>query len=76
MKIQVEIYSKLKGREFTGLSTFQILTYFRRAIVYSFLSIYLRSLGLSTTEVTLMATIGMIANALTQSFLWGNLLDK
>ncbi len=69
-------YSKLKGREFTGLSTFQILTYFRRAIVYSFLSIYLRSLGLSTTEVTLMATIGMIANALTQSFLWGNLLDK
>ncbi len=69
-------YSKLKGREFTGLSTFQILTYFRRAIVYSFLSIYLRSLGLSTTEVTLMATVGMIANALTQSFLWGNLLDK
>ncbi|MFQ5833898.1 MAG: MFS transporter, partial [Candidatus Thorarchaeota archaeon] len=40
------------------------------------MSIYLRSLGLSTTEVTLMATVGMIANALTQSFLWGNLLDK
>ena len=44
--------------------------------MYSFLSIYLRSLGLSTTEVTLMATVGMIANALTQSFLWGNLLDR
>ncbi|MFW9963966.1 MAG: MFS transporter [Candidatus Sifarchaeia archaeon] len=69
-------YSQLRAREFTGLSTFQILTYFRRSIVYSFLSIYLRSLGLSTTEVTLMATVGMIANALTQSFLWGNLLDK
>ncbi|MFW9793789.1 MAG: MFS transporter [Candidatus Thorarchaeota archaeon] len=69
-------YSKLKRREFTGLSTFQILTYFRRSIVYTFLSIYLRSLGLSTTEVTLMATVGMIANAFTQSFLWGNLLDK
>jgi PPP family 3-phenylpropionic acid transporter len=69
-------YSKLKGRDFTGLSTFQILVYFRRAIVYSFLSIYLRSLGLSTTEVTLMATVGMIANASTQSFLWGNLLDR
>ena len=69
-------YSKLKGREFTGLSTYQILTYFRRSIVYTFLVIYLRSLGLSTTEVTLMATVGMIANALTQSFLWGNLLDK
>ncbi|MFW9927369.1 MAG: MFS transporter, partial [Candidatus Thorarchaeota archaeon] len=69
-------YSRLKRREFTGLSTFQILAYFRRSIVYTFLSIFLRSLGLSTTEVTLMATVGMIANALTQSFLWGNLLDK
>ncbi|MHA2386707.1 MAG: MFS transporter [Candidatus Thorarchaeota archaeon] len=69
-------YSRLKAREFTGLSTFQVLTYFRRSIVYVFLSIYLRSLGLSTTEVTLMATVGMIANALTQSFLWGGLLDK
>ncbi|MGY5852399.1 MAG: MFS transporter [Candidatus Thorarchaeota archaeon] len=69
-------YSRLKGSEFTGLSTFQFLTFFRRSIVYTFLSIYLRSLGLSTTEVTLMATVGMIANALTQSALWGNLLDR
>ncbi|MFW9839228.1 MAG: MFS transporter, partial [Candidatus Thorarchaeota archaeon] len=69
-------YSKLKRREFSGLSTFQILTNFRRSIVYTFLSIYLKSLGLSTTEVTLMATVGMIANATTQSLLWGNLLDK
>ncbi|MDF1540034.1 MAG: MFS transporter, partial [Candidatus Thorarchaeota archaeon] len=69
-------YSRLKGREFSGLSTFQFLSYFRRSIVYTFLSIYLRSLGLSTTEVTLMATVGMIANAGTQSFLWGKALDK
>ncbi|MBN2228996.1 MAG: MFS transporter [Candidatus Thorarchaeota archaeon] len=69
-------YSRLKGREFTGLSTFQVLSYFRRSIVYTFLSIYLRSLGLSTTEVTLMATVGMIANAGTQSLLWGNALDR
>jgi len=69
-------YSRLKGREFAGLSTFQILSFFRRSIVYTFLSIYLRSLGLSTTEVTLMATVGMIANTLAQSFLWGGLLDK
>lgn len=44
--------------------------------MYTFLAIYLGSLGLSTTEVTLMATVGMIANAGTQSFLWGNALDK
>jgi len=69
-------YSKLRGKEFSGLSTFQILAHFRRSIVYTFLSIYLRTLGLSTTEVTLMATVGMIANALAQSLLWGNLLDR
>ncbi|MCK5239028.1 MAG: MFS transporter [Candidatus Thorarchaeota archaeon] len=44
--------------------------------MYTFLSIYLRSLGLSTTEVTLMATVGMIANAGTQTLIWGNALDK
>ncbi len=44
--------------------------------MYTFLSIYLRSLGLSTTEVTLMATVGMIANAGAQSLLWGRALDK
>ncbi|MGY5857746.1 MAG: MFS transporter [Candidatus Thorarchaeota archaeon] len=49
---------------------------FRRSIVYTFLAIYLGILGLTVTEITLMATVGMIANALTQSFLWGNLLDK
>ncbi|NHJ15261.1 MAG: MFS transporter [Candidatus Thorarchaeota archaeon] len=69
-------YSRLSAKEFTGLSTFQILTFFRRAIVYTFLAIYLRSLSLSTTEVTLMATVGMITNTLAQSLLWGNLLDK
>jgi len=69
-------YSKLTGKEFSGLSTFQILTFFRRSIVYTFLAIYLRSLGLSTTEVTLMATVGMIANAGTQALVWGNALDK
>ena len=69
-------YTRLRRRDFTGLSTFQILTFFRRSIVYTFLAIYLSSLGLTTTEVTLMATVGMIANTLTQSLLWGNLLDK
>lgn len=69
-------YSRISAKEFGGLSTFEVLAFFRRSIVYTFLSIYLRSLGLSTTEVTLMATVGMIANAGTQSLLWGRLLDK
>ena len=66
----------MKGKEFGGLSTFQILTFFRRAIVYTFLSVYLKDLGLTTTEITLMGTVGMIANASTQSLLWGKLLDR
>ncbi|MFX1440277.1 MAG: MFS transporter, partial [Promethearchaeota archaeon] len=74
--MKIHYYSRLRAREFTGLSTFQFLAFFRRSIVYTFLSIYLRSLGLSTTEVTLMATVGMIGNTLAQSLLWGNLLDK
>ncbi|MCY3415078.1 MAG: MFS transporter [Candidatus Heimdallarchaeota archaeon] len=70
-------YKKLGIKEFSGLSTFQFLAYFRRSIFYTFLSIYLRLvLGLSTTETTLMATIGMIANTSTQMWLWGPLLDK
>ncbi|MFW9850543.1 MAG: MFS transporter, partial [Candidatus Thorarchaeota archaeon] len=66
----------MKGKEFSGLSTFQFLTFFRRSIVYTFLAIFLKSLGLSTTEVTLMATVGMIANAGTQALVWGKALDK
>lgn len=70
-------YEKLKLKEFSGLSTFQFLAFFRRSIFYTFLSIYLRLvLGMSTTQTTLMATIGMVANTLSQIFLWGPLLDK
>ena len=69
--------NKIKTNEFFGLSTFQFLAYFRRLIVYTFLTIFLRnSLGLSNFEVTLMPTIGMLANAGTQSFVWGKLIDR
>lgn len=70
-------YSKLSLQEIGGLSTFQFLAYFRRAIFYTFVSIYLRVvIGLSTTETTLMATFAMLVNVGSQSFIWGKLLDK
>lgn len=70
-------YTSLKAEEFAGLSTFQFLAFFRRALFYGFVAVYLgKVLLLTTTEVTLMATLGMIANTSAQSFLWGNLLDK
>ncbi|MFX0205410.1 MAG: MFS transporter [Candidatus Hodarchaeota archaeon] len=60
-----------------GLSSFQILAMFRRGLFYTYLSIYLRYfLGMSVTETTLFATIPMILNVCSQTFLWGVLSDK
>lgn len=60
-----------------GLSSFQILAMFRRGLFYTYLSIYLRYfLGMSVTETTLVATIPMVLNVCSQTFLWGVLSDK
>ncbi|MDH4210482.1 MAG: MFS transporter [candidate division WOR-3 bacterium] len=60
-----------------NLSSFQILTMFRRGLFYSYLSIYLRFfLGLSVTETTLFATLPMVLNVVFQRFVWGALSDK
>jgi predicted MFS family arabinose efflux permease len=70
-------YSRLNSKEFIGLSSFQFLIFFRRLLIYTFLAIYLKEkIGLSTTEITLMASLPMIISASAQSFLWGPLLDK
>ena len=70
-------YSNLRMGEFIGLSTFQFLAFLRRSIFYGFVAVYLGvELGLSTVEVLLMATLGMIANTSSQALLWGNLLDR
>lgn len=67
----------MKRAHLVGLSTFQFLAFFRRAIFYTFVIVYLReNMGLTTTQVTLLGTIGMIANTLTQTLIWGNLLDR
>lgn len=70
-------YEKLQMKEFSGLSSFQFLTYFRRTIFYTFVAIYLRTnIGMTTVETSLMATIGMVLNTGAQSFVWGPLLDR
>lgn len=70
-------YTQLKLSEFVGLSSFHFLVFFRRLLIYTFLSIYLKeNIGLTTTEITLMATLPMIISASAQSFLWGPLIDK
>ncbi|MGD8978507.1 MAG: MFS transporter [candidate division WOR-3 bacterium] len=62
---------------FYNISSFQILTMFRRGLFYSYLSIYLRFfLGLTVTETTLFATIPMVLNIVFQRFVWGRISDK
>jgi len=67
----------VQQKHFVSLSIFQILAMFRRGIFYFFLSIYLKeNLGVTNTEMTLYATLPMVANILTQSTLWGRISDK
>jgi MFS family permease len=64
-------------KRFIGLSSFQMLAFFRRGLFYAYLSIYLRLyLGLSVTETTLFATLPMTLNILAQSLVWGRLSDR
>jgi len=49
----------------------------RRGLFYTFLSLYLRViLGLSVTETTLLACLSMVANSISQMFIWGKISDK
>jgi MFS family permease len=62
---------------FLGISSFQALAMIRRGLFYAFLSVYLRYyLDLSVTETTLFATLPMIANIISQTFLWGRFSDR
>jgi MFS family permease len=70
-------YSRLRASEYAGLASVQFLLFFRRLIIYTFLAIYLRVvIGLSTTETSLLTTVGMIVSAIAQPFLWGRVLDR
>ena len=67
----------MRKKHFASLSIFQILAQFRRGIFYFFLSIYLfEFLKVTYTEMTLFATLPMIANIAAQSGLWGRISDK
>jgi len=60
-----------------GLSSYQFMAMARRGLFYTFLSLYLMAgLGLSVTETTLLASLTMIANSVSQTFVWGKISDK
>ncbi len=65
-----------QARVIWQIGSFQALAMFRRGLFYAYLSIYLRYfLGLSVTETTLFATLPMIFNVLSQTFIWGRFSD-
>ncbi len=67
----------MKKKHFASLSIFQMMAMFRRGIFYFFLSIYLKEfLGVSNTEMTLFATLPMVANIIAQSAIWGRISDR
>lgn len=73
----MNIKPRSKRKTLLNLSSFQILTMFRRGLFYSYLSIYLRFfLGLSVTETTLFATLPMVLNIVFQRFVWGIISDR
>ena len=58
------------------MSSFEILAMFRRGLFYAYLTIYLRHyLGLSVTATTLFATLPMLVNVMSQTFIWGRVSD-
>jgi MFS family permease len=67
----------LKKSVILGLSSFQFMAMARRGLFYTFLALYLRVvLGLSVTATTLLASLSMIANSASQTFIWGKISDK
>jgi len=73
----LRIKAESNSKTFLNISSFQILVMFRRGLFYSYLSIYLRFfLGLSVTETTLFASLPMIINVLSQTFVWGKISDR
>lgn len=70
------IHTLYASRLLWAIGSFQSLSMFRRGLFYAYLSIYLRYfLGLSATETTMFATLPMIFNILSQTFIWGRFSD-
>jgi MFS family permease len=61
---------------FINLGVFQLLTFVRRGIFYTFMITYLYSLMQSVTYTALLGTLNMVGSSLGQNFLWGRIADR
>ncbi|MFX0094228.1 MAG: MFS transporter [Candidatus Hodarchaeota archaeon] len=67
----------MRTRELFGLASFQFLVYFRRAIFFTFLSIYMYfELGVSATITNSLYFMSMLASSTGQAFIWGKVADR
>ncbi|MEM3699402.1 MAG: MFS transporter [Candidatus Bathyarchaeia archaeon] len=61
---------------FFNLSLFQLLSFVRRGVFYTFMINYLFDLMQTVTSTTLLGTFNMIFSALGQNLLWGKISDR
>ncbi|MEM4703673.1 MAG: MFS transporter [Candidatus Bathyarchaeia archaeon] len=61
---------------FLNLGLFQLLSFVRRGIFYTFMINYIYDLMGTVTFTALLGTLDMVASALGQNLLWGKISDK
>ncbi len=61
---------------FINLGVFQLLTFVRRGVFYTFMITYLYGLMHSVTYTALLGTLNMVGSSLGQNFLWGRIADR
>jgi len=67
--------SKRRGI-FLNLGLFQFLSFVRRGIFYTFMTIYLYDLVQSVTLTALLGSLNAVGSALGQNLLWGRIADR
>jgi MFS family permease len=61
---------------FINLSAFQLLTFIRRGVFYTFMITYLYDLMHNVTYTATLGSLNMVGSALGQNFLWGRIADR
>jgi MFS family permease len=61
---------------FFNLGLFQLLSFVRRGVFYTFMINYLFDLMQTVTSTTLLGTLNMVSSALGQNLLWGKISDR
>ncbi len=63
-------------KKLVGLSSYRLVNSLRSGIFYAFLVLYLRDLGLSVFEASLLTSLSEVISSISQFFIWGPLSDR